>query len=53
MQERSCDPDISMKLLIAFVALILIALSLVADYKWKRWIAARQQERDANPTSKS
>jgi hypothetical protein len=35
-----------MKLIICLVALFLIALSLVADYKWKRWMAARQQERD-------
>jgi len=41
-----------MKLILGLVALILIALSLVADYKWRRWIAARQQERDANPNFK-
>jgi hypothetical protein len=41
-----------MKLILALAALFLIVLSLVADYKWKRWIAARKQERNANPTSK-
>ena len=40
-----------MKLILALVALILIALSLVADYKWKRWIAARQRERDQHTPS--
>jgi hypothetical protein len=41
-----------MKLILALFVLFIIALSLVADYKWKRWMAARQQERSANPTSK-
>jgi hypothetical protein len=40
-----------MKLILALAALLLIALSLFADYKWKRWIAARQRERDQHTTS--
>jgi len=35
-----------MKLAVGIAALILIALSFFADYKWKQWIAARKQERD-------
>jgi len=35
-----------MKFTIGIVAIILIALSFFADYKWKQWIAARKQERD-------
>lgn len=35
-----------MKILAAAVLLLLIVVSVVADYKWKRWIAARKQERE-------
>ena len=35
-----------MKLIIGLIALVLVILSLIADYKWKQWIAARKQERD-------
>ena len=36
----------AMKIAIGIVVLLLIAFSLIADYKWKQWIAARKQERD-------
>jgi len=35
-----------MKLLLAIIVLILIAGSIYADYRWKKWIAARKQEHD-------
>jgi hypothetical protein len=35
-----------MKLLLAVIVLILIAGSVYADYRWKKWIAARKQEHD-------
>jgi hypothetical protein len=35
-----------MKLIIGVAALLLVLLSLIADYKWKQWIAKRKQERD-------
>jgi hypothetical protein len=35
-----------MKLLLALAIVLLIALSFLADYKWKKWIAARKQDRD-------
>jgi len=35
-----------MKLFLAIIALILIAGSVYADYRWKKWIAARKQEHD-------
>jgi len=38
-----------MKLLFALAILTLIVLSLIADYKWKQWIAARKQEREQLP----
>jgi hypothetical protein len=37
------------KILFCLTVLLLVCLSLVADYKWKRWIAARKQERDYPP----
>lgn len=39
-----------MKLTLTLVALILLAASFYADYKWKQWIAARKQERDHPPS---
>ena len=38
-----------MKLLIGLAALILVALSLAADYRWKRWVKAREAERERVP----
>lgn len=35
-----------MKLLFGLTILLLIAASLLADYQWKKWIAARKQDRD-------
>jgi hypothetical protein len=34
-----------MKLILGLIALALVAVSLIADYKWKQWIAARKQDR--------
>ena len=33
-----------MKLIIAIVAVLVIAGSLFADYKWRQWMAARRSE---------
>jgi hypothetical protein len=35
-----------MKLLLAIVAVLLIAGTLFADYKWRRWMEARRSQRD-------
>jgi hypothetical protein len=35
-----------MKLLLAIVALVVIAASIFADYKWRKWMAARRNDRD-------
>jgi hypothetical protein len=35
-----------MKLFLGIAVLTLIALSFFADYKWKRWMAARKQDHD-------
>jgi hypothetical protein len=42
----SCDAISRMKLVIGIAALALIALSFYADFRWKRWIASRKEERD-------
>lgn len=35
-----------MKYLFLFSILVLVAVTLYADYLWKRWLRARQSERD-------
>jgi len=35
-----------MKLVFGLILLALIAFSVIADYKWKRWVAARKVERE-------
>ena len=34
-----------MKILLAILAVVLVIASLVADYKWRNWIAARRRDR--------
>jgi hypothetical protein len=34
-----------MKLLLGILALLLVAASVVADYKWRQWMAARRRDR--------
>jgi hypothetical protein len=35
-----------MKLALAIVVLVVFALSFVADYKWRQWMAKRRNDRD-------
>jgi hypothetical protein len=35
-----------MKLLAILLVVAVVAASLVADYKWKQWIAARRRDRE-------
>lgn len=35
-----------MKILFAVVAILIVAGSLFADYKWRQWMAARRRDRD-------
>ncbi|MGD0346097.1 MAG: hypothetical protein ABSA85_05035 [Terracidiphilus sp.] len=35
-----------MKLVLTIAAVLVLAGSLVADYKWRQWMAARRRERD-------
>jgi hypothetical protein len=34
-----------MKIFLGILALLLVAASLFADYKWRQWIAARKRDR--------
>jgi general stress protein CsbA len=34
-----------MKLLLAILAVVLVAASFYADYKWRQWLAARKRDR--------
>jgi hypothetical protein len=34
-----------MKILLAILAVVLVAGSFYADYKWRQWIAARRRNR--------
>ncbi len=34
-----------MKILLAILAIVLVVASLIADYKWRQWIAARRRDR--------
>jgi hypothetical protein len=34
-----------MKILLAILAVLLVAGSFYADYKWRRWITARRRNR--------
>lgn len=36
-----------MKLALAILVLIVFALSFVADYKWRQWMAKRRADHDA------
>jgi hypothetical protein len=34
-----------MKILLAIIAVLVIAASIYADYKWKQWMADRKRDR--------
>jgi len=40
-----------MKVALVIAVILLVAFSVVVDYKWKQWIAARKQDRDASDRS--
>jgi hypothetical protein len=35
-----------MKIFLAIFAVVIVAGSLFADYKWRQWMAARRRDRD-------
>jgi hypothetical protein len=36
-----------MKVFLVILVIVLVAGSLVADYKWRQWMAARRRDRDS------
>ncbi len=40
-----------MKIVLIIVVVLAVAGSLVADYKWRRWMAARRRESDESDPS--
>jgi hypothetical protein len=34
-----------MKILLAILAVVLVVASIIADYKWRQWMAARRRNR--------
>jgi hypothetical protein len=42
-----------MKVFFGIAVLVLIALSVLADYKWKQWVAARKRERESDSTRRA
>jgi hypothetical protein len=40
-----------MRTILVVGGLFFVAASLIADYKWRQWMAARRRERDAGPSS--
>ena len=39
-----------MKITLAILALVVFALSLWADYKWRQWLKSRNQSRSDQPS---
>jgi len=37
-----------MKIFLIILAVLIIAGSVFADYKWRQWMAARRRERDSD-----
>jgi len=35
-----------MRILLAILAVVLVVASLIADYKWRKWIADRRRDRE-------
>jgi hypothetical protein len=35
-----------MKIILGIVGVLVVAVSLIADYKWRQWMAARRRERE-------
>jgi hypothetical protein len=34
-----------MKLVLGILAVVFVVVSLIADYKWRQWMAARRRDR--------
>jgi hypothetical protein len=38
----ACDPEEAMKILLGILAVLVVAASFYADFKWRRWLASRR-----------
>lgn len=38
-----------MKIALAIAVIVLIAVTVFADYKWRQWMAARRRDRENEP----
>jgi hypothetical protein len=39
-----------MKILFAIIGLALVVALVIADYKWRQWMAARRRDRGTHPS---
>jgi hypothetical protein len=46
IRSQLCHSGYVMLLLLVIIGFIVLVASLVADYKWRQWMAARKAERD-------
>jgi hypothetical protein len=37
-----CDPEEAMKILLGILAVLAVAASFYADFKWRRWLASHR-----------
>jgi hypothetical protein len=42
----ACDPERAMKILLGILAVLAVAASFYADFKWRRWLANRSKDKD-------
>ena len=45
LRSDSCDPESAMKILLGILAVLVVAASFFADYKWRQWMANRRRDR--------
>ena len=38
----ACDPEEAMKILLGILAVLVVAASFYADFKWRRWLASHR-----------
>jgi len=46
---ENATPTAAVKILLAIIAVVFVAGSLVADYYWRRWMARRRDQQNGNP----
>jgi hypothetical protein len=38
-------PECAMKLFLLFAGILIVVIGLIADYRWKQWMASRKRDR--------